>query len=57
MSKHWARLRLRAPSIIYDWHNSEQEARDAIAASAEKNGLIVNRLQAVAFFPAGEPEE
>jgi len=51
--KPWARMRLHGPCLIYDWHATEEEARDLITAS----------FQTVAYFPdrdvpvqGGEPK-
>jgi hypothetical protein len=57
MSKLWARLRKHGPAMIFDWHETEQGARDAIEASALKypeGG--VKRFQTVAYFPDDDKE-
>jgi hypothetical protein len=50
-SKSWARLRKHGPATIFDWHATEEEAREAIEQSAEKNGDQIYKFQTVAYFP------
>lgn len=55
MSKPWARLRKHGPAMIFDWHETESEAREAIEISALKypeGG--VKKFQTVAYFPDEE---
>jgi len=49
--KQWARLRMHGPMMVFDWHKTEFEARDAIVKCAEKLGEQVYRFQTVGFFP------
>jgi hypothetical protein len=37
--------------MLFDWHSTEQEARDAIKACADKLGDQVYKIQTVAYFP------
>jgi hypothetical protein len=51
IAKPWARMRRHGPCLIFDYHATEAEAREAIAASAVRNGEQVQNIQTVAYFP------
>lgn len=46
-NKRWARMRKHGPCMIFDWHETEEEARAAITA----------HFQTVAYFPDGDNGE
>ena len=48
-ARPWARIRLHGPCMIFDWHETEGLAREAIEASVARGGLA--RIQTVAYFP------
>src|SRR5258706_13436613 len=54
--KPWARMRIHGPCMIFDFHETEQLARDAIDKSAKRHGEHVRKYQTVAFFPDNESD-
>lgn len=55
--KHWARLRKHGPCLIFDWHDTEAQARQTIHQSyikheGDKQNQVLH-MQTVAFFPDG----
>ena len=43
--------------MLFDWHATEAEAREAIKACADKLGDQVYKIQTVAYFPDEEKQD
>lgn len=51
VKKPWARMREHGPCMIFDWHQSQEDAEQAINNSAERLTEQVRKFQIVAYFP------